>query len=35
VCPSCRHRQAFGNDAKRLTCERCHASATLAWDELS
>jgi hypothetical protein len=35
VCPACRHRQAFGADSKRLTCDRCHNSAILAWDELS
>lgn len=35
VCPSCRHRQAFGADAKDLTCDRCHERAALAWDELS
>src|SRR2546426_4505036 len=35
VCPSCRHRQAFDGDAKELTCDRCHKSAGLAWDELS
>jgi hypothetical protein len=35
VCPSCRHRQAFGADAKRLACDRCHNAAPLAWDELS
>src|SRR5215831_6280418 len=32
VCPACRHRQAFGADSKRLTCDRCHNSAILAWD---
>lgn len=35
VCPACRHRQAFGADAKQLNCDRCHCSAALAWDELS
>jgi hypothetical protein len=35
VCPACRHRQAFSAESKRLTCDRCHNSAILAWDELS
>jgi hypothetical protein len=35
VCPTCRHRQAFGADVKDLMCERCKKPAGLAWDELS
>ncbi len=35
VCPSCRHRQTFQAGTKELTCDRCHKTATLAWDELS
>jgi hypothetical protein len=35
VCPSCRHRQAFDGDARDLTCDRCHHTAPMAWDELS
>lgn len=35
VCPSCRHRQAFGADTQELTCDRCHQGAALGWDELS
>jgi len=35
VCPACRHRQAFEGGAQELTCDKCHQSAGLAWDELS
>jgi len=35
VCPTCRHRQAFTAERKDLTCDRCHAAADIAWDELS
>src|SRR5436309_15013012 len=35
VCPSCRHRQAFGAETSELACERSRKTAGLAWDELS
>jgi hypothetical protein len=35
VCPRCRHRQAFEGDSKELTCDRCHATGALAWDDMS
>lgn len=37
VCPNCRHRQGFESEPQRdeLTCEKCHKSAALGWDELS
>ena len=35
VCPTCRHRQSFDADHRELACDRCHHTATLAWDELS
>jgi hypothetical protein len=35
VCPRCRHRQPFNGDNRDLTCDRCHHSAALAWDDLS
>ena len=35
VCPSCRHRQGFQSRVDEMTCDRCHKTAALAWDELS
>ncbi|HET7791100.1 MAG TPA: hypothetical protein VFK78_09920 [Gemmatimonadales bacterium] len=35
VCPTCRHRQGFEARVEELSCDRCHAVAKLAWDELS
>lgn len=35
VCPRCRHRQGFNGDSKDLTCDRCHDTSQLAWDEMS
>jgi hypothetical protein len=35
VCPTCRHRQAFDAGLTDLACDRCHAVAGLAWDEVN
>ena len=35
VCPSCRHRQGIEARTNDMTCDRCHKSAAMAWDELS
>src|SRR5467141_4191178 len=35
VCPACRHRQGIEARTNEMTCDRCHKSAGMAWDELS
>lgn len=35
VCPTCRNRQGLDPRLVELSCERCHQTAAVAWDEMS